>query len=90
MVGCAPRPAPPEARALVFLTRDGCAMSDRLRTNLDAALRSLKTPMTYQVIDESTLSRNDPRSAYPTPTLLYAGRDLFGMAEPVSPFPEPT
>jgi len=77
-------------RTLVFLTRDGCAMSDRLRTNLDAALRTLKTPMSYQVIDESTLAPTDPRSAYPTPTLLYAGRDLFGMAEPVPPFPEPT
>jgi len=77
-------------KTLIFLTREGCAVSDQLRTNLDAALRTLKTPVSYQVIDQATLASTDPRAAYPTPTLLYAGRDLFGLAEPVPPFPEPT
>lgn len=46
-------------------------------------------PANYQVIDVATLHPTDPRSGYPTPTLLYEGRDLFGLPEPQPPFPEP-
>ena len=90
MAGCrASRPAT-STGSLVFLTRAGCATSDVMRANLDAALRTLQPPGSYQVIDQDTLPRTDVRSAYPTPTLLYANRDLFGMPEPKPPYPEPT
>jgi hypothetical protein len=78
-----------EAR-LVFLTRDGCVNSAKMLTNLEAALRALNRAGGYQVVDQDVLQKADPRSGYPTPTLLYANRDLFGMAEPQPPFPEPT
>jgi hypothetical protein len=44
----------------------------------------------YQFIDLDTLPASDARRGYPTPTLLYRGRDLFGMPVPAPPFPEPT
>lgn len=47
-------------------------------------------PLTYQVLDLASLPASDSRLGYPTPTLLYANRDLFGMPEPTPPFPEPT
>jgi hypothetical protein len=75
---------------LTLLTRDGCMMTDALRVNLEAAIRSLGSSATYAVVDLGTLAPTDPRVAYPTPTLLADGRDLFGLPEPVPPFPEPT
>ena len=75
---------------LVFLTRDGCVNSSEMLANLDAALRALHRAGDYQVIDQGTLSSTDVRTGYPTPTLLYANRDLFGMLEPKPPYPEPT
>jgi hypothetical protein len=42
------------------------------------------------VIDLASLPATDPRRAYPTPTLLYAKRDIFGMPEPQPPYPDPT
>src|SRR5437870_12865486 len=75
---------------LVFLTRDGCVNSTKMLANLDAVLHTLNRAAVYQVVDQDTLKKSDPRSGYPTPTLLYADRDLFGMAEPRPPFPEPT
>lgn len=79
----------PPAR-VVLLVRDGCADSETMRANLEAALRGLHRQVDYRVIDQATLARSDPRSAYPTPTVLCADRDLFGLREPVAPFPEPT
>jgi hypothetical protein len=75
---------------LALLSREGCMMTDALRTNLDAAIRALGVPLRYEVIDLSTLPRTDARVGYPTPTLLLDGRDLFGLPEPTPPFPEPT
>ena len=75
---------------LVFLTRGGCANTTTMRANLDGALKTLALPTDYQFIDLDTLPKTDPRTGYPTPTLLYANRDLFGMAVPTPPFPEPT
>lgn len=88
--GCTKAPRADSARTLVLLTRDGCAMSSVLKSNLDLALDSLKTTLSYQVIDEATLPSTDPRSSYPTPTILYRDRDLFGLPEPTPPFPQPT
>jgi hypothetical protein len=36
------------------------------------------------------LSSTDVRRGYPTPTLLYADRDVFGMSVPKPPLPDPT
>lgn len=91
LAGCQSQGQLPSSRSqLVFLTRSGCVNSDRMRANLNAALQALHRPADYQVIDEAALPKTDPRSAYPTPTLLYANRDLFGIPEPTPPFPEPT
>jgi hypothetical protein len=75
---------------LMFLTREGCANTATLRARLDDALRTMRLPSDYQVIDVASLPNTDPRRAYPTPTLLYATRDVFGMPEPQPPYPDPT
>jgi hypothetical protein len=75
---------------LVFLTRDGCVNTARMRRNVDAALKSLGREPRYEVVDQDTLPRDDVRRGYPTPTLLYADHDVFGMAVPKPPLPEPT
>jgi hypothetical protein len=80
--------APPST--LVFLTREGCANSTKMLANLHSALQTLQRPVDFQVVDQGTLASTDVLTAYPTPTVLYANRDLFGMAEPKLPYPEPT
>jgi hypothetical protein len=75
---------------MVFVTRDGCILTDQMRGNLDAALDKLGRGGAYQVIDLASLPADDPRRGYPTPTILLDGRDLFGMLPPIPPFPEPT
>jgi hypothetical protein len=74
----------------VFVTREGCENTPALRRNLDAALTALNLPLDYQVVDFAALPATDARRGYPTPTLLYANRDLFGFPEPAPPFPAPT
>jgi hypothetical protein len=83
-------PTDPRARDLVFLTREGCAATARMRTNVDEALKSLGTTAEYQVVDLDTLAPSDVRRGYPTPTLLYGNRDVFGLPEPQPPLPDPT
>lgn len=78
------------SRQLVFLTRNGCVNTVTMRENLDEALRLLGLPAEYQVIDSASLPETDPRGGYPTPTVLYAGQDLFGLVEPNVPYPPPT
>ena len=75
---------------LVLLTREGCVNTDILRAHLDHALTLLRWPPEYQVVDLATLATTDVRTGYPTPTLLYANRDVFGLPEPRPPLPEPT
>ena len=84
---------PPAAQSnsdLVFLTTDGCANTSIMRANLDAALRAMGRPVDYAVIDLGTVSADDVRAGYGTPTVLYKGRDLFGMPEPSRPNPDAT
>jgi hypothetical protein len=91
LTACGPaRSASTPSTGLVLLTRDGCVGSAKMRANLEAALRELHRVGEYQVVDQGALVKTDSRTGYPTPTLLYTGRDLFGMAEPRPPFPEPT
>ena len=75
---------------LVFLTRNGCVNTTVMRAGLDEALHALGLPTDYQLIDADTLPESDPRGGYGTPTVLYSGRDLFGMSEPTLPHPAPT
>ena len=72
------------ARDLVFLTRDGCVNTARMRSSLDQALKSLSLPPNYEVIDSDRMNPSDRRRGYGTPTVLYKNRDLFGMAEPLA------
>lgn len=77
-------------RNLVFLTRSGCVNTVTMRAHLDEALKALALPNDYQFIDADTLKESDPRGGYGTPTVLYAGRDLFGMVEPEELHQAPT
>jgi hypothetical protein len=91
-LGCrTSHPIPKSLKAdLVFVTRDGCVNTPDMAINLDAALRALGLPLDYQVVNLKTLPQTNPWSGYPTPTVLYRNRDLFGMPEPTPPFPEPS
>jgi hypothetical protein len=75
---------------LVFVTRDGCVNTPDMLNNLDDALRALGLGLDYPVVNLATLPPTDPRSGYPTPTVLVRNRGLFGMPEPTPPFPEPS
>jgi hypothetical protein len=75
---------------IVFLTREGCANTALLKAHLDQALRLLHQPAPYRVIDLAALPSADLRTGYPTPTVLYRDRDVFGMPAPEAPNPEPT
>ena len=75
---------------LVLLTRADCSNTATMHSHVAAALTALKLPTDFLVLDLAGVATNDPRGGYPTPTLLYRSRDLFGMAEPPLPHPEPT
>ena len=82
--------AEPSTNGLVFLTRGGCVNTTIMRRNLDEALKALGLAAGYEVVDQDTLPETDARRGYPTPTLLYADRDIFGMSVPKPPLPDPT
>ena len=90
LAGCAPQRQAVTVDRIAFLTRDGCADSETMRRNLDQALSALRARTDYQVLDVATLPASDARRGYPTPTVLYDNRDLFGMPEPQPPIPGPT
>jgi hypothetical protein len=75
---------------LVFVTRDGCVNTPDMVNNLDDALKALKLPNDYQFINIATLPKDDPRTGYPTPTILWKGRDIFGMPVPKPPYNVPS
>jgi hypothetical protein len=80
--------APGTMKDLTFLTRDGCVNTPDMVNNLDDALTALGWPKDYQFVDIGKLPKTDVRTGYPTPTLLYRGKDLFGMAGPRPPYDE--
>jgi hypothetical protein len=92
VLSCTACKAPPQTsiRELTLLTRGDCPYAPDLAARLEAALTALHLPNDYQVVDLDTLPKTDPRIGYPTPTILLRNRDVFGMAEPTPPFPEPT
>lgn len=73
-----------------FLTRDGCVQTDRMRANLDAALKRVSWPTSYAITDADTLDAKDPKRGYGTPTVLLNGIDLFGMPTPEAGEHSPT
>ena len=75
---------------LVFLTRDGCVNTPVMVNNLDDALKALGWPTDYQYINIGKLPSSDVRTGYPTPTLLYKGKDIFGMPTPKLPYGVPS
>ena len=75
---------------LELLTRPGCALTVPMRARLDAALVSLGMPVSYAVIDLTTLPRDDVRRGYGSPTVLLEGADLFGLLEPHAQRRSPT
>ena len=75
---------------LVLLTRGGCVNTDTMRARLDETLKSTGSTLKYEVLDLDTLPATDARRGYPTPTLLYNNRDVFGLPEPQPPLPEPS
>lgn len=74
----------------MFLTREGCSNTGAMRARLDEALSRIGLAPDYQVFDVQSLPDTDLRRGYPTPTLLYRNRDVFGMPEPQPPLPAPT
>ena len=82
--------APSTMKDLTFLTRDGCVNTPDMVNNLDDALTALKLPKDYQFIDIGKLPKDDPRTGYPTPTILWKGKDIFGMSAPKPPYNVPS
>ena len=80
----------PTMKDLTFLTRDGCVNTPDMVNNLDDALKALKLPTDYQYIDIGKLPKDDPRTGYPTPTILWKGKDIFGMSAPKPPYNVPS
>ena len=80
----------PAAAAIEFLTRSGCVQTKIMRVRTEAAIKELALPNPYTVVDLNSLPSPDVRKFYPTPTVLVGNVDLFGMAAPTSPYPEPT
>lgn len=75
---------------LEFLTREGCKNTPVMLANLKAAIAEEKLSADYTVIQQGTLQQDDPRVGYPIPTILLNGKDIFGLAVPQPPFPEPS
>ena len=82
--------AAPTMKELVFLTRDGCVNTPDMVNKLDDALTALKLPKDYQFIDIGKLPKGDPRTGYPTPTILWKGKDIFRMSAPKPPHDVPS
>ena len=77
-------------KELVFLTRDGCVNTPDMVNNLDDALKGLGWARDYQYINIGKLPKTDPRTGYPTPTILWKGKDIFGMPVPKPPYDVPS
>jgi len=82
--------APTVDDGIVLLARAGCADTETMRANLEVAARALTPPAAFAVVDLDTVPADDIRRGYPTPTLLFANRDVFGLAVPTPPLPQPT
>ena len=90
IVTCVVPSKPTTMKDLTFLTRDDCINTPDMVNNLDDALKSLGLPNDYAYINIGTLPKKDVRTGYPTPTVLWKGRDVFGMPAPKPPFDVPS
>ncbi|HMD36340.1 MAG TPA: hypothetical protein VKH42_15295 [Vicinamibacterales bacterium] len=81
---------PGTVKDLTFLTRDGCVNTPDMVNSLDDALTGLGWPKDYLYIAIGRLKKSDKRTGYPTPTLLWMGKDIFGMPAPKPPFDAPS
>lgn len=88
MSGCASAPTPDAG--IVLLTRTGCVDTAAMRLSVETATRAMTPPADFTVVDLDTLPVDDLRRGYPTPTLLFANRDVFGLPQPKPPLPQPT
>ena len=77
-------------KQLMLLTRQGCVITPQIVNNLEEALRVLGWSRRYQCVDIGELPLDRPEAGYATPTLLYNGRDMFGMTAPQVPRDAPT
>ena len=75
---------------LTLLTCRDCMNGDLLRERLHDALGVLGWRPLFAIVDPATLPATDARRAYPSPAVLWRGRDLFGISEPPLPYPPPT
>src|SRR5262245_39308382 len=87
---CAPSTPTPESAdarpaAIELLGFPGCPNTPALRRNLRDALDSLGPGRSFANVDQEALPAADPRCAWPAPTILVNGADLFGMAIPTTP-----
>ncbi len=81
---------PTTMKDLTFLTRDGRVNTPDMLANLDDTLKALGWPKDYQFIDIGKLPTRDVRTGYPTPTLLWKGKGIFGMPAPTPPYDVPS
>ncbi len=82
--------ANPTRLHLEFLTRDGCRNTPVMLENLKQAIAEGKISADYTIIQQASLKPDDPRTGYPTPTILVNGKDIFDLPVPAPPFPEPS
>ena len=75
---------------LTLLTCQDCVNGALLRRHLHEALSALQWRPIFAIVDIGTLPSSDPRRAYPRPTVLWRGQDLFGLPESAAPYPPPT
>ncbi|MCH7944608.1 MAG: hypothetical protein IIC73_01135 [Armatimonadetes bacterium] len=70
---------------IVFLTREGCMASPKMRALFEGALRRKGLPEAFQIIDMDEVDKDDVRTGYGTPTVLIDGVDLMGAPVPEEP-----
>ena len=72
------------------MTRDDCVNTPDMMFNLDDALKAIGWTTDYHLINIDKLPASDVRTGYPTPTLLWKGKDIFGMPNPKPPYNLPS
>lgn len=80
----------PRTIDVIVVTREGCSNTPALLDNLRSAIDAMGLAVKCRVVDQATLDPTDPRSAYPTPTILLNDCDIFGLPIPEPPFPPPS
>jgi len=71
------------SHGIEFLGRSACSHSPAMEKNLLSALEKSGKGDKYKYIDLASLSVDDYRRGYGSPTVLINGEDLFGMPRPM-------